>query len=155
MLYFPPKVLPNPMSLLREGFAQRTDAHRVQVETGEGGMAVLLIVPAYASPRKILEDNSLGDFATAFARKTLNLLGQMSDKKTGEDSPIEDFSAQVFDICREAIMHTTRCTKELIADCGWITENSALPIWRAITHVPKAAPEPGSAPSALSAPAAV
>ena len=143
LIYLPPKTLPMPEDLLKPAFLTRADAHKISVET-EQGTVTLTVVPAYCTPRKILENNDLGDYATSYARRALALLGRLS---SGVDVRVTDVGPDLFDVCREAVLMTTRCTKELISDCGWITEDSCWDIWRAVIHVPKALSSLDSGPS--------
>lgn len=142
MLYFPPRELPRPEELVKPRIAGRSDVHKLEVETGDG-MVVVHILPAYASPRRVLENDDLGDFVTAYARKARALLGRMTENPNIAYSEIAE---DLFDVCRDAIMHTTRSTRELIADCGWLNEESAWAYWRAIIHVPKEPKGSGGAP---------
>lgn len=151
LLYYPPAVLPRPEALLRPAMAHRDDAHKVDVETGEG-LVTLCILPAYASPRRVLDNNLYGDYTAAYARKARALIGKM---KEHPDTVDDELYNDLFEVARCAIMHTTRCTRELITDCGWLTEESAWAIWGAIIQVPKDLQKSDPAPSAPNTSAAV
>lgn len=140
MIYFPPKVIPQPADLLRPGVAQKQNITRVAVEVG-GVDITLLIEPAYATPRQILENDILGEFSTVYAQKAMALWSRCSDNP---NISVGEVRTDLNEVCRLALMNTYRTTPELLADCGWLTTESTINMWGAITQVPKALTEPGA-----------
>lgn len=146
MIYLPPKSLPPIETLLSPAMRRQgvmaTDVMIVREEE----VLKVRIVPAYASPRKILDDNSVGEFSTRYGRAVRALLDKVNSER---DLPFESYSAELFDVCRLAIMHThPRMTRELITDYGLLDEDTVYQIWEGTIHVPKDSSAHGSASSA-------
>ncbi len=151
LMYYPPKELPRPEDLVRPSMFGRDDLHKIEVALDDT-VVTLLILPAYASPRSILDNNNFGEFVASYTKKTRALLARMTANPKME---YQEYAVDLWDCCRHAIMHTTRATPELISDCGWLNEESAWPIWRAILDVPKDSSLPEGAASESSSPAPV
>ncbi len=135
MVYLGPKVLPMPEELLRESMRQRDDLTDV-IASEESGITVR-VVPAYRTPRRIMEDNSVGDFTTMYGRAVWALMARISERP---DITVGEVSGDMLDCCRLALMHSYRLTSELLADLGWIHEDNFRAIWEAAIQVPKETP---------------
>jgi hypothetical protein len=133
MLYYPPKELPPLKSLARNNVLQREDAHRVRVET-DAGLLEVRVVPAYMSPRRILDDGKLGDFSTQYGKMVRLLLERLNANRNLRFSDVcEDMHACVI----KALEYSYRVTRELISDYGIVTEDSIHEFWEGCIHVPK------------------
>lgn len=134
MLFLPPKELPPFESMLADRFRNDDDCLSVRV-VREEQVTVVRILPAYMSPRQILENNSSGDFSTRYGKAVRKAL----DKLTVVPQPaFIAYRDDLFEAVRLAIMHThPRATRELIAEYGIMDEDSVWDMWRGTLHVPK------------------
>lgn len=133
LLYFPPKELPPLNSLAKPGTLQREDAHEVHVET-EMGLLKVRIIPAYMSPKKILDDGTLGDYSTQYGKSVRMLLERMNANRALKFSEVCD---EMYECVIKGIEYAYRCTRELVSDYGIIDEDSLLSFWEGCIHVPK------------------
>lgn len=132
LIYLPPKKLPPLDSLMLASMRNRDEATDIRLLREEEGL-VVRIVPAYASPRKILEDNRTGGFSTRYGRLAREVLEIASAQK-----PYAEYREKFWEVCRLAIMHVyPRVTRELITEYGLLDEDSVFDIWGGIVHVPK------------------
>jgi hypothetical protein len=151
MVYLPPRTLPALGTLLAPAMRQREVATDIAIVREEELLKVR-IVPAYASPRKILDDNTVGGFSTRYGRAVRSLLDTVTKSP---DASFDTYSAELFEVCRLAIMHTyPRMTRELITDYCILDEDTVYQIWEGTIHVPKDLSAPGSASSATQSPTA-
>lgn len=136
MIYIGPKELPKPDQLLHAQMRQREDLTEVPIslESGE----TIRIMPAYLSPRQIMEDNTTGDYTTMYGRSVRKILDKSREKP---GLKINDCVNEITECCRLAIMYTYRMTRELLQDLGWLNEDSILAIWEATVQGPKAEPK--------------
>ncbi len=134
LVYHGPKQLPQAETLMRQVAMGRMDLHTVTTSQDRG--ETIQIMPVYASPRQILEDNKLGGYSSAYGRAVRGLLEKLHADPTLKFSMVSD---EALECCRLAIMHTYRVTKELLQDLGWLSEESWFQIWEAAIQVPKAA----------------
>jgi hypothetical protein len=132
LVYIGPRVLPKPKDLIRSAFAQNLNLNDVIVshETGES----IKILPAFMSPRQILEDNKVGDYSTVYGRAVRALLDR---SRVNPNLRLNDCITEIAECCRLAILYIYRMTKELLQDVGWLNEDSLLTIWEATIQVPK------------------
>jgi hypothetical protein len=134
LIYHGPKVLPPLSSLMGVNMARRSDATDVSI-IREEQLIVVRVVPAYASPRKILDDNTVGDFSTRYGRATRTLFDKVNEKR---DLPFSAYREELFEVCRLAIMHVyPRITRELITDYDLLDEDTIFQMWEGMIHVPK------------------
>lgn len=150
LTYYPPLELPMPSSLVRPQMTGRDDVHWIDVETLDA-LYRLPILPAYLSPRKILEGGKLGDAATLYGKLSRMLNERIS---ANPDLLVSEIRKDLYDVCVAALMHTMRVTPELIQDYGWLNQQSCWQIWECVLRVPKESPASGGEPSASSSPAA-
>ncbi len=143
MIYMPPKELPSFETFFNPSMHGRDDILPVRV-VREESVTVVRIIPAYASPKMIMEDNSRGNYATKYGKAVRILLDRVNANpkmKYGE------YAKDLFEACRLAIMHThSRMTRELIADYGIIDDDTAMDFWEGMIHVPKELLQPESVP---------
>lgn len=135
LIYIGPKVLPSPEQLIRPNIANRLDLHTITVAQDLGTQ--IKILPAYMSPRQIMDDNTLGDPTTAYGRAVRAVMEKL------QADPTLTFNAvmpEMTEVCRLAVMYSYRLTRELLTDLGWLNEESLLEIWGASIRVPKAEP---------------
>lgn len=146
LTYYPPRELPMASSLVRPNMTGRDDVHWVEVETLDGAHR-LPILPAYLSPRKILEGGKLGDEATRYGR-----LSRLLNERIGANPNllISEISKDLYEVCVAALMHTMRVTPELVADYGWLNQASRWQIWECVLRVPKESQASGGGPSGSS-----
>ena len=145
MSYLPPRALPEFATLANQNLRHREDATDLRL-VREEQVIVVRIIPAYASPRKILEDNSSGDFSTRYGVAARKLLDRLDADRSLQYSA---YCNELFEVCRLAVMHShPRVTRELMTDYGILDDDSVFDIWRAIISVPKDESAPGSASSA-------
>ncbi len=135
MTYFGPKILPTPERLIRAHMVERADLSDVIVSQDTG--LKVRIMPAYLSPRMVLDDNTLGDHTTAYGRAVRDLLDKIHANPKQE---YKDVAVEMAECCRLAMMYTYRLTRELLTDLGWLNEESIMPIWEGSIAVPKASP---------------
>ncbi len=142
LIYLPPKVLAQPEELIRPNMVQRMDLIDVVVSQDSG--LTIRLLPAYMTPRQILDDNTIGDMSTIYGRAVRKLMDRMSDSK---DSKLKfvDYAEELAECCRLAVMYTYRMTRELLTDHGWLNEESLGAVWSAVTHYPKAKPADAAA----------
>lgn len=135
LIYYPPKILPTPEDLLRPAMVQKADLVDVVVSQDSG--TVIRILPAYMTPRQIMDDNTVGDSMTVYGRAVRKLLDRMADSKSPK---MLDFAEELAECCRLAIMYSYRMTRELLTDVGWLNEESLPGVWRAAIDIPKTMP---------------
>ncbi len=138
LTYLGPLKIPTPAELFRPSLSMRNDLHQVMVAQDMG--VFIRILPAYMSPRQILEDNTLGDPTTAYGKAVRSLMGRLQSEP---ELTFNDVIPEMAECCRLAAMYSYRVTRELLTDTGWLNEESMLGIWRASIEAPKADPASG------------
>lgn len=134
LTYYSPKVLPSLDSLMAPNMRRRDDATDVTIIREEQIMKVR-VVPAYASPRKILDDNTVGDFSTRYGKATRALFDKVNEDR---NLPFAAYRDELFEVCRLAIMHVyPRMTRELITDFNLLDEDTIFQMWEGMIYVPK------------------
>lgn len=134
MIYHGPKALPPLDSLMAPHMLKRTDHTDVMI-VREEQLTRVRVVPAYASPRKILDDNTVGDFSTRYGRATRMLFDKVNENR---EMAFADYRDDLFEACRLAIMHVyPKLTRELITDYCILDEDTIFQMWEGMIHVPK------------------
>lgn len=134
MTYHGPKVLPALETLMAPNMRRRDDATDVVI-VREEQLTKVRIVPAYASPRRILDDNTVGDFSTRYGKATRVLFDRVNEDR---GLPYSAYRDELFEVCRLAIMHVyPRMTRELITDFDILDEDTVFQMWEGMIYVPK------------------
>lgn len=134
LMYYGPKTLPPLESLMAPSMVRRNDATDVVI-VREEQLIKVRVIPAYASPRKILDDNTVGDFSTRYGRATRELFDKVNEDRS---LPFAAYRDELFEVCRLAIMHVyPRLTRELITDYNLLDEDTIFQMWEGMIHVPK------------------
>jgi hypothetical protein len=134
LLFLPPKTLPALDTLVAKNMQNRDDALVIRV-VREEAVIMLRIIPAYCSPRKVMDDNTLGEPSTRYGKAVRKLLDRLVDNPS---LAFGEYAADLYEVCRLAIMHThPRMTRELITEYGVLDEDTAFQIWEGTVHVPK------------------
>lgn len=141
LVYLPPKKLPLIGTLLGASMRQRDDLHTLRI-VREETVTEVRILPAYLSPRKILDSNDVGGFSSRYGKAVRQLLDKLN---TTPPPKFSEYSTDMIEACRLAIMFThPRMTRELVTEYELLDEDTIWDIWRATLIVPKEPSAPAS-----------
>lgn len=137
LIYLPPKTLPPIQSLRSHSSLNRDDLTEVRI-VREEQVQIVGILPAYLSPRRVLDDNTRGDFSTKYGKAVRALLDRIA---ANPKMQYGEYAQDLFEACRFAIMYThPRMTRELITEYDVLDDDTAFTMWEAMIHVPKESP---------------